>query len=258
MSRSMFLVAAEESRRSRLRDGTGERGTMWAQVEDMVRRATLRTAENVTDFLPGLLGLLVILAGALIVALLARALLVKALTSLRFDQRAEAWGFGALGEWSSGGSASLVVARMVMWLIIIAGLLASLSALDAALPEEFARTMFAYIPDVLAALLILVLGSVLARFLARSVLIGTVNMQLPAARLLAAGVKWLVLVLAWAMALDHLGIGRNILPLAFAILFGGIVLALALALGLGSKEIVRGLLERQVRESEPSDRLPHV
>ncbi len=61
------------------------------------------------------------------------------------------------------------------------------------------------------------------------------------------------------MALDHLGIGRNILPLAFGILFGGIVLALALALGLGSKDAVRIVLERQVRErAESSEKLPHV
>lgn len=232
---------------------------MWNQVEDMLRRATLRTVESVTDFLPGLLGLMVILLAALILAILARTLVLKALTGIRFDHRAEQWGLGALVDWPGVGGPSAMVARIVMWTILIAGLLAGLSALDAALPEEFARTMFRYMPDVLAALLILVVGSVLARFLARSVLIGTVNLQVPAARLLAVGVKWLVLVLAWAMALDHLGIGRNILPLAFAIVFGGIVLALALALGLGSKDVVRALLERQVRESaEPSDKLPHV
>jgi len=232
---------------------------MWDQVQDMLRRASLRTAENVAEFLPGLLGLVVILLGALIVALLVRTLVLKSLTSLRFDQRAEQWGLGALADWSAAGGPSMIVARIVMWMILIAGLLASFSALDAALPEEFARTMFGYIPNLLAALLILVVGSLLARFLARSVLIGTVNLQVPAARLLAMGVKWLVLILAWAMALEHLGIGRQILPLAFGILFGGIVLALALALGLGSKDVVRGLLERQVREpAEPSDKLPHV
>ena len=232
---------------------------MWVQVEDMLRRATLRTAENITEFMPGLLGLIVILIGSFVLALLVRALLLKALTGVRFDQRAEQWGLGALADWSAAGGPSTVVARVVTWIIILAGLLAGFSALDAALPEEFARTMFAYLPNVLAALLILAVGSVLARFLARAVLIGTVNLQVPAARLLATGVKWLVLILAWAMALDHLGIGRNILPLAFGILFGGIVLALALALGLGSKDVVRSLLERQVREpAEPSDKLPHV
>ena len=71
-------------------------------------------------------------------------------------------------------------------------------------------------------------------------------MQIQSARLLSIGVKWLVLVLAGAMALDHLGIGRQILLLAFGILFGGIVLALALAVGLGSKEMVSRSLERQI------------
>lgn len=232
---------------------------MWEQLGDMMRRATLRTAENVAEFLPGLLGLFVIVLGSLVVALLVRAAVLKALTGLRFDQRAEQWGLATMADWAAVGGLSMLIARIAMWIVLVAGLLASLSALDAALPEEFARTMFGYIPDVLAAVLIVVVGSVLARFLARSVLIGMVNLQLPAARLMATGVKWLVLILAWAMALDHLGIGRNILPLAFGIIFGGVVLALALALGLGSKDIVRGVLERQVREAaEPADKLPHV
>jgi hypothetical protein len=68
-----------------------------------------------------------------------------------------------------------------------------------------------------------------------------------------------VLVLAGAMALEHLRIGRQILLLAFGILFGGIVLALALAVGLGSKEMVSRSLERQIREpSDDEDKLNHV
>ncbi len=91
--------------------------------------------------------------------------------------------------------------------------------------------LFAYFPNLLAAILLLVAGSVVARFLARGVLIGAVNMNVQYARLLSVGVKWLVLVLTAAMALEHLGIGGKIVDLAFGILFGGIVLALALAVG---------------------------
>ena len=93
--------------------------------------------------------------------------------------------------------------------------------------------------------LVLILGSLIARFLARSVLIGAVNMNLEYASLLSAGVKWLVMVLVVAMALEHLGIGGDIIRLAFGILFGGIVLALALAVGLGSKELVSRSLDRE-------------
>ncbi len=232
---------------------------MLADVQNMLSRAALATVENIAGFLPGLVGLLVILLVAFVLALFARALVLRALRGLQFDQRAEQLGLGALADWSAMGSPSMVLARIVMWLIMLAGLLVSLSALDAALPEAFARRIFGYIPDVLAALVILVLGSGLARYLARSVLIGAVNLQLPQARLLSLGVKWLVLVLAWTMALQHLGIGRQILPLAFGILFGGIVLALALAVGLGSKDLVKASLERQGQEPPGGpDQLPHV
>jgi hypothetical protein len=61
------------------------------------------------------------------------------------------------------------------------------------------------------------------------------------------------------MALEHLGIGGHILTLAFGILFGGIVLALAIAVGLGSKEMVTRSLERQLGEpGERPDKLTHV
>ena len=74
-------------------------------------------------------------------------------------------------------------------------------------------------------------------------------MNLQYARLLSAGVKWMVLVLTLAMVLDHLSIGGRIVYLAFAILFGGIVFALSLAVGLGSKDLISRSLEREASRS---------
>ena len=79
-------------------------------------------------------------------------------------------------------------------------------------------------------------------------LIGGVNLNLQYARLLSVGVKWLVIVLAVAMALEHLRIAPAVVQLAFGILFGGIVFALALAVGLGSKEFVTKSLERDAKK----------
>ncbi|HXW08485.1 MAG TPA: hypothetical protein VD833_24865 [Vicinamibacterales bacterium] len=231
---------------------------MWDQIDDMLRRAALRTVENVAEFLPGLVGMLIILLTALVLALVARNLVLRALRGLRFDQRVQHLGFSAVADWSAAGP-SVLVARATMWIILFAGVLIGLSALGAALPGAFARTIFAYLPGVAAALLILVAGVIFSRFLARSVLIGAVNQGFPFAVLLSGGVRWLVLLVAWAMAFEHLGLGRGILTLAFGILFGGIVLALALAVGLGSKELVGRSLERQVREpADRPDKLTHV
>jgi hypothetical protein len=140
------------------------------------------------------------------------------------------------------------------WVIIIIGFLVGVSAFDATLTSRFVERLFAYLPNVIAAIVLLLFGNVIARFLARSVLIGAVNMNLQYARLLSIGVKWLVMVLAVAMALEHLAIGGEIVFLAFGILFGGIVLALSLAVGLGSKDLVSRSLEREAtRTAEETD-----
>jgi hypothetical protein len=63
------------------------------------------------------------------------------------------------------------------------------------------------------------------------------------------GVKWLVLVLTAAMVLDHLEVGGAVVELAFGILFGGIVLTLSLAIGLGSRDLVSRSLESHVERT---------
>jgi hypothetical protein len=232
---------------------------MWDQINEMLRAAALRITDNIAGFLPGLAGLIVIVAVAVVVALLVRLLLARLLNGLRVDQRAENLGLGSAADWSVVGGLSLFIARIATWAILLAGLLLGLSALDAALPGAFARSIFGYVPNILAALLIVVVGTVLSRFFARSVLIGAVNLRLEAARPLSLGVKWLMILLAWTIALEHLGIGRGILALTFAILLAGIVLAVALAVGLGSTEWVRqNLARRRDHPGERPDNLPHV
>lgn len=123
------------------------------------------------------------------------------------------------------------------------------------------QNIFAYIPNVSAALLVLLVGNVIARFLARSVLIGAVNLNVQYARFLSVGVKWIVIVLAFAMALEHLKIARGIVELAFGILFGGMVLTLSLEVGLNSKDLTAKSLERGVTKvsREPvEDPLRHL
>jgi hypothetical protein len=71
------------------------------------------------------------------------------------------------------------------------------------------------------------------------------------------GVKWLVLVLTAAMVLDHLEVGGVVVELAFGILFGGIVLTLALAIGLGSRDLVSRSLESHVERSNEHGIPPH-
>jgi len=232
---------------------------MWVQLERIMSEAANRIVKSVAEFVPGILALVAVLAASVILAVIARQVTMRALAGVEFDRRAQQWGLGKLGEWSSAKSASSFVGRTVQWVVLIIGILVALTALDAAIPSRFALSVFEYMPHVLSALIVLAVGSAAAQFFARAVLIGAVNMQIHSARILSFSVKWLVLIVATSMAVEQLQIGRQILTLAFGILFGGVVLTASLAVGLGAKDAVGRAIERQYdRAPQERDHLDHV
>jgi hypothetical protein len=218
---------------------------MWEQVRQTLDKSTVGVLSGLASLLPGFFALLLAVVFSLLLAWLAAAILRRVLHGIRFDERLENWGLTGLAEYSPQHSPSLLVTRVVAWSIVLAGVVLGLGAVEATVTSELTMRLFEYVPNVAAAILVLIVGTIVARYLARTVLIESVNMNLHYARLLSLGVKWLVMVCTIAMALDHLQIGSGIVHLAFGILFGGIVLALALAVGLGSKELVSRSLERE-------------
>jgi hypothetical protein len=218
---------------------------MWNQVHQALNESTTRVITGFAKLVPGLVALIVAVLISVLVARVFGFLLRRSLRGVNFDAKLTSWGLSGLSEISPMGSPTLLVVRFASWCIILVGGLIGIAAFDATLTQQMVIRLFEYFPNFLVAVILLFVGNVIARFLARGVLIGAVNMNLPYGRLLSLGVKWLVIVLTSAMALEHLGIGGRIVDLAFAVLFGGIVLALALAVGLGSKDLVSRSLENQ-------------
>jgi hypothetical protein len=217
---------------------------MWDQVKQALIQATTRFLTRFVSLLPGMVALILALLVSIVLAFILAFVVRRLLTRLRFGERLVQWGFSSPAE-SPTTSAALFVSRAIAGLVILVGFLIGITAFDAEWTSELSQSALAYIPNIVG-------GVIVARFLARSVLIGGVNMNLQYARLLSVGVKWLVIVLAVAMALEHLRIAPGIVQLAFGILFGGIVLSLALAVGLGSKDLVTKSLERDAKK-QPSE-----
>jgi len=218
---------------------------MWDQVGQTLYQSTVGALSRLASLLPGLLALLVAVLFSVVLAWLIAMVLRRVLHGIRFDQRLDNWGLTGLAEYSPQQSPALLVTRVVAGSIVLSGLILGLGAFEATLTSQIALRVFEYLPNVATAVLVMIVGYLAARYLARSVLIESVNMNLHYARLLSLGVKWLVMVCTIAMALDHLQVASEVVHLAFGILFGGIVLALALAVGLGSKELVSRSLERE-------------
>jgi hypothetical protein len=234
---------------------------MWEQFNEALRQTTSRVIVGVVDFLPGILAMLAAVAIALLIAQVCGFILRRSLTKLRFDERLGQWGFGELADLAPYGSATVFISRLAVWTIVALGFLVGLTALNASLASAVTLRVINYLPNLIVATAILIAGSFISRFLARSVAISATNMQIHSARLIGLGVKWLILVLASAMALDQLGVGGDIVKMAFGIAFGGIVLAMALAVGLGSKDVVSRSWERheeKEKENEEEQPLRHL
>ncbi len=228
--------------------------SLWHQVGDSLSASMHRSFVKLASFLPGVLSLLIaVLIMTGVGALLSMALR-RILVKINFDERLNRNNNASISDFSPAHSPTLLVTRVVFWGCVVLGFIIGVSALDASYSNSSQVSIFLlpYVAHSIGALLLLIAGTLLARFLSRSVLIGGVNAKLQYARFLSLGVKWLVLTLTGAMILDHLGIGGTIIELAFGILFGGIVLTLALAVGLGSRDIVSRSLERS------ADRIPNL
>ena len=233
---------------------------MWQQVEESLRDSMGRVFTKIATLLPGILAFVLVLLIFLVIAWLAAMLVRAVLRALKFDERMSS-GASTLAEWTPMHTPTILVTRIVFWSFVTIGVLVGVSAFEAASSESgISAYVFSYLPRVIGAAVLLFFGTVIGRFLSRSVLISAVNLNLQYARLLATGVRWLVFVLTAAMVLDHLAIGGAVVDLAFGILFGGIVLALALAVGLGSRDLVSRSLEREAHrpvEAPIEEKLHH-
>jgi uncharacterized membrane protein len=228
--------------------------TIWRHISDALHLSLYRVLSLLIAILPGILAFFVAVAVFALIGMALSALLRRGLTAAKFDDRLA---HGNV-DWAPSTSPTALVARISFWACVLLGLIIGISAFDAsyATAATFTISLLPYFTHALGAIFLLIAGTLIARFLARSVLIGAVNLQLQYARFLSLGIKWLVLVLTAAMVLDHLQIGGNIVELAFGILFGGIVLTLALAVGLGSRDLVRRSLESHAEHGSETANAP--
>src|SRR6266568_2982998 len=230
-----------------------DNASIWHHMSDALHQSIFRVLSLLIAVLPGILAFFVALVFFTAIGMAASVLLRRGLTIVKFDERVNRNRGNT--EWSPTSSPTSLIARASFWGCVLLGLVIGVSAFDAsyATGAELPVSMLPYLTHAVGAILLLIAGTLIARFLARSVLIGAVNAQLQYARFLSLGVKWLVLVLTATMVLDHLHMGGNVVELAFGILFGGIVLTLALAVGLGSRDLVSRSLESHAeRSSEQS------
>jgi hypothetical protein len=197
-----------------------------------------RLSENfqrLWQFIPSLfLATLVLVVGYFLARLVQRGV-GRVLQRVHLNEVLSSGGVPARDHTGAPVNPTRVVANLVFWLVLFAAMLVAADALGIDYLGDVFEELVRYVPSMIAAILIVILGIVLGDFV--SALIAASTPSLDGGPMLARAGKGGVILLAVFMSLQELGVATDIVTTAFAIIFGAIALALALAFGLGNRDL---------------------
>jgi len=212
------------------------------------------------QFIPSLLAMLIIILFGILAARIVRTALLKLLHAVKFDSWSDRMGLtSVMRKGDLWAKPSAAVAAFVFWFLVIGVLMAGFSALNIQAVDRLISYFVLYLPRFLSAIVIIIFGYIVTGFIGRAVLISSVNRGYLFARLLAEAVRLLLIVLFLAMALEQLQVAPGIVVSAFSIIFGGIVLALAISFGVGGIDAAKKIIEKETeKKDEEKHDIEHI
>jgi hypothetical protein len=216
---------------------------MFAQVRDQFLETYQGVVDSLIAWTPRVLLAIVLLVAALVVAKLTERILRTIMTRLRFDSIVERTGIDqALSRIGIRESLNQVVPRIVYYLLLILFAKTASDSMGLAAISDAIGAFMAYLPNIVAALLILVLGSTAAQFAGRAVTEAATNSGLEFAGSLGSLVSGTLMFVLGIMAISQLQIDTEIIRVVTSAVLAGMALAFGLAFGLGSRDVTRNIL----------------
>jgi hypothetical protein len=197
--------------------------------------------DNVFSFLPKLVGFLIILFIGWVIAKVVKGVLTKALQKVGLDRALHS---GHAGQYvdkvAPNTSPSRLIGSIAFWFLFLGALAIAVSQLGIAALDNFVASIGAYLPNIIAAVLIFVVAGAVAA--AVGGLVARTMGDTPTGKVVGSIVPVLVMAIATFMILNQLQIATEIVTITYAALIGGVFLAMALAFGLGGREVAGRML----------------
>lgn len=213
-------------------------------VTDQFSDSAVEFWQTVGDYLPKLFGALVLLILALVVAKLAQAVVENVLKVARLDRLTKNKQVAKTLQTAEVSIDIVSIAgRIVFWAVIIIFALTIADVLELTAMRDVIREILSYLPNVLAAVIILTVTVAGARLVQDVVRASLVRMQVDFARNVSAVAFYVLVVFGTLMAVDQLGFDTTVLTANITVIVSGVVLALALAFGLGGRETAARVIE---------------
>jgi len=215
------------------------------QSVDMLLEATREFLHQIAAFLPRLLLALVVVVVGWLFAKATRFAVVRALRAANFNVLTERAGTdNFLRQAGVRGDTTTLFGIVAFWLVILATLIIAFNGLGLTYITDLLGRVVLFAPKLLIAMLIVVFGSYCARLVGTAVQTYCVDAHIPDADMLGRIVRYVIMTFVIMIALSQVEVGGDIVQRTFLIILAGLVLALALAFGLGGKNWAAALLQR--------------
>ncbi len=227
---------------------------MWDKISSVLIESYETFFNKLADFLPSLIGALLILIFGWIIAKLVKAAAIRLLKLIRLDvvtEKAKIDQF--LKDGGSNKSVIDIIGGIIYWLIMLIVILSGLDALGLGVASELFNQIILYIPNVIVAVLALIFGVFLAGFIAQVVSTYLANIGVSNSAVIGAIARYAIILFVISLSLTQLSIGEELVTNAFLLLFGAVCLALGLAFGLGGKEWAALVIKNLTEGNKASD-----
>jgi len=209
-------------------------------------------------FLPRVIVMLILALVGWVIAYAVKVVLRSLLRLVKFDKLSENAGASQLLSKAALPSATEMLSRFVFWVAWLGFILLGVSVLGIlGLQEQVAR-FFLFLPRLFVALLILFFGLLAASFFSRAALLAAVNANMPSPRVLSLSVRSIIIVFVFSVVFEELGLAEQTMLVAFGLAFGALMLGLAIAFGIGGRDLAQRFLEKKIfreKKQENEDEL---
>jgi hypothetical protein len=233
--------------------------TMREMIVGELIQAAQEISRGFAHLLPRLIEMLVIAFVGWVIAYLARWILRSILHLLKFDKLSETAGASQFLNQAALPSPTELVSRFVFWVAWLGFIMLGVSVLGIGGLQQHISRFFLFVPRLFVTLFIIFFGLLLASFFSRAALLAAVNANLPSPRLLSISIRTISIIFVVSMVFEELGLAEQTMLLAFGIAFGAAMLGLAIAFGMGGRDLARQFLEKRLvherkgeKEEEPS------
>jgi hypothetical protein len=202
-------------------------------------------ARDFAHFLPRLIVMLILAFLGWVVAYLAKVVLRSLLRLIKFDRLSETAGASQLLTKADMPSATEVLSRFVFWVAWVGFILLGVSVLGILGLQEYIARFFIFLPRLFVAMFLMFLGLLAASFFSRAALLAAVNSNMPSPRVLSSAVRSIIIIFVLSIVFEELGIAEQTMLVFFAIAFGALMLGLAIAFGIGGRDLAKRFLEEK-------------